>query len=42
MGEKRYTQLWWKHAKDQGYLEDLDVDKIIILKLTLKIYDVRV
>lgn len=42
MGEKRYTQLWRKHMKHQDYLEDIDVDKRIILKLTLKIYDVRV
>ena len=31
-GEKMYTRFWWGNMKERGYLEDLMLDKRIILK----------
>ena len=31
-----YTEFWWGDLRERDNLEDVDVDEMIILKLTLK------
>jgi len=31
-----YTDFWWGDLRERDNLEDVDVDEMIILKLTLK------
>jgi len=33
---KIHTEVWWGNLKEQDYLEDLSVDRMIILKWTLR------
>jgi hypothetical protein len=35
-GEEMYTGFWWGNLKKRDYLEDLDADGRIILKLSQK------